>query len=411
MSRPLFRREAVDAQRSSWLGSISLTQPMPVVWMAGLVLFAATALVTFLVLGEYTRRARVSGTLVPDRGLSLVVAPAQGLVSRVLPEEGERVSAGDGLVVVGAARAEVDGNDSLEGMRKGLDTRRQSLDAALAASDRQFESRRLGLEKQLAQTTRELGQIEDEIRTRAEQVALAEDKVKRYSSIAAERYVSQIQLREQELAVLELINARQALERQHTAAQREYARIHQALAELPSEQASARAVIAREVAELAMERIEQEGRGERTLKAAVAGLVAQRLVEPGQSVREGEHLLTLLPDGSRLQAQLLVPSSAIAFIAPGDRVLLRYQAFPYQKFGHHEGRVLRIARSALPAGVAGEDSQYRVLVAIDRQAMQAYGREEPLRPGMRVEADILAERRKLYEWLFEPLFALRAKAG
>ena len=61
MSRPLFRREAVDAQRSSWLGSISLTQPMPVVWMAGLVLFAATALVTFLVLGEYTRRARVSG--------------------------------------------------------------------------------------------------------------------------------------------------------------------------------------------------------------------------------------------------------------------------------------------------------------------------------------------------------------
>jgi membrane fusion protein len=47
-----------------------------------------------------------------------------------------------------------------------------------------------------------------------------------------------------------------------------------------------------------------------------------------------------------------------------------------------------------------------VLVTLAEQSVRAYGTPEALRPGMRVEADILGERRKLYEWLLEPLFSL-----
>jgi membrane fusion protein len=96
-----------------------------------------------------------------------------------------------------------------------------------------------------------------------------------------------------------------------------------------------------------------------------------------------------------LQAQLLVPSRPVGFIEPGDRVLLRYQAFPYQKFGHHGGKVIRVSRSAInpeTTGAQTTEPYYRVLVALDRQDITAYGRPEPLRPGMVLDADILGER-------------------
>ena len=116
-----------------------------------------------------------------------------------------------------------------------------------------------------------------------------------------------------------------------------------------------------------------------------------------------------------MEAELLVPSSAIGFIEPGDRVRLRYQAFPYQKFGHQEGRVSQINRSALStAELLGRGRQegealYRINVVLARQSVTAYGKPEPLKPGMMLEADVMGERRRLIEWMFEPLYSLKGK--
>ena len=105
--------------------------------------------------------------------------------------------------------------------------------------------------------------------------------------------------------------------------------------------------------------------------------------------------------------------------ASGDEVLLRYQAFPYQKFGHHPGKIARISRSALgPADLGAPTGNprsgeplYRVTVALTRQDVLAYGQPEPLKPGMLLDAEILSERRSLVEWIFEPLYSLKGKVG
>ena len=136
-------------------------------------------------------------------------------------------------------------------------------------------------------------------------------------------------------------------------------------------------------------------------------------------MQTGQPLLSLLPQGSELQAQLLVPSRAIGFIEPGDKVLLRYQAYPYQKFGQSKGRVLRISRSAInplestafSGNASGSEPLYRVQIALESQHILAYGKAESLLPGMALEAEILGERRKLYEWLLEPLYSLHGRVG
>jgi membrane fusion protein len=50
---------------------------------------------------------------------------------------------------------------------------------------------------------------------------------------------------------------------------------------------------------------------------------------------------------------------------------------------------------------------YRVDVRPDDAYVNVYGREQPLRASMQVEAYVLLDRRRLYEWILEPLFSLR----
>src|SRR5690606_36870620 len=105
--------------------------------------------------------------------------------------------------------------------------------------------------------------------------------------------------------------------------------------------------LSRSLAELEQERTSIAAGGEELVQAPVAGLVATRLIEPSQSVEAGQPLFALLPRGSQLLAQLLAPSRRIGFVSPGDAVLLRYLAYPHEKFGHYRGRVLSVSRNAL----------------------------------------------------------------
>ena len=129
-----------------------------------------------------------------------------------------------------------------------------------------------------------------------------------------------------------------------------------------------------------------------------------------------------MPAGATLRAQLFAPSSAVGFVRPTQPVLLRYQAFPYQKFGHHAGQVLQVSRTPLQAAelaslplpeslkaAPSAEPLYRITVLLDEQAVQAYGQAQPLAAGMQLEADVLLDRRRLIEWIFEPLFSVAGK--
>ena len=414
MTDSLFRHQVLDAKRNSWLGGISLSQPLSLWALTGFAVLAASAILCFLILGEYTRRSKVTGQLVPDLGLSTIVSPTSGVVSRIFPQEGVLVKANDALTIIDVPRVTASGSDALTVIRGGLETRRNSLTKLGQSQVAQIEAQIQGVGRQRAAAQRELAQIENEISTRREQVRIGKETAERYRLVADQKYVSQVQVNQQQQAFLELLNAQQGLERQATSIRRSLAQFDQLLRELPAQRRGLQATADRDLAMLDQERVQQEANGELLVRAPLAGLVANRLIEPGQAVQVGQPVMSLLPNGSQLQAQLLVPSAAVGFIEPGDRVLLRYQAYPYQKFGHYRGSVIRVSRSALtPAAEDGRIAEpyYPVLVALDDQAITAYGKQEPLRPGMRLDADILGERRKLYEWVLEPLYSLRGKVG
>jgi membrane fusion protein len=107
-----------------------------------------------------------------------------------------------------------------------------------------------------------------------------------------------------------------------------------------------------------------------------------------------------LAEQGHLEAQLQIAPTAIGFIKPGQLVRLRYDAFPYSKFGQAEGKIASI--SLMPAA----DGSYRARVALERDYVQAFGERVALRPGMSFTGEIVIEQRSMLEWLFEPLYAL-----
>lgn len=419
MSQGLFRREVVEAKRIDWLGAIAIAQP-PRLWMLAAAAFCATsAVLVYLICGTYTRRSTVVGQLVPSLGLATVLAPATGVVSQLNAVEGARVAIGQTIAVITIPRATPGNGDTVAAVERSLQQQQEGLDSAAEAQRRLLETQARGLGAQLVAARRELAQVQAEITTRQQQFRIANDSLQELRGLRESGYASLLQVRQQEAAVLEQTAGIQALQREALVARRVIAQLQQALRELPGQRLASEADFQRDSAALSRERIETDARSTLALAAPITGVVATQLVKPGQAVVAGQPLLSLVPGDGELEAELLVPSRAIGFVEPGDRVLLRYRAFPYQKFGHQVGAVASVSRSALDPGevrVAAltanrSEPFYRVTVALARQAVTAYGKSEPLRPGMLLEADILSESRRLIEWLLEPLLAVSGRLG
>ena len=110
----------------------------------------------------------------------------------------------------------------------------------------------------------------------------------------------------------------------------------------------------------------------------------------------------------------MAPSRAIGFVESGQTVLLRLTAFPYQKFGQAKGTVIRVEQSPISdpssAGAVGQNAPaepiYRIVVQLAQQSVNAYGKEQQYRAGMTLEADIRQDRRRLIDWVMDPIVSV-----
>jgi membrane fusion protein len=122
-------------------------------------------------------------------------------------------------------------------------------------------------------------------------------------------------------------------------------------------------------------------------------------------------LATVLPAGSVLEAQLLVPSRAVASIERGQQVQLRLDAFPYQQYGLVAGTVKQVEDSPVTDGAPSAAPAYRVTVALSTNSLSIYGKRKPFKSGMTLDADIFNDRRRLIEWVFDPLISAAKGRG
>ncbi len=413
----LFRPAAIAAKQTNWLGEIVLIRPLSFIFLTAFAAVLAAIVVLFLCWGTYTKRSTASGQLVPDAGLVKVYVQQPGVVLEKRVVEGRHVRRGEVLYVLSSERQGNQG-EVQAGISRQVQSRQHSLQDELGKTRLLQQEEREALVHKIDGLQAEAAKLDGQIDGQRSRVKLAEDTLARYQGLLAQDFIAREQVQQRQEELLDQRARLQGLERERIAVGRELSAQRNELSGLSLKHQNQLAAIERSIAGTSQELAESEAKRSLLVTAPEGGTVTAGVAEVGQTVEPGKPLISVVPVGARMQAHLYAPSRAMGFVKPGDAVLLRYQAYPYQKFGHARGRVLQVARTALPsqelAGVAGSqpgggEPVYRITVELARQSIRAYGKPQPLQAGMLLEADVLQDTRRLYEWVLEPLYSLTGK--
>src|SRR5690349_10679987 len=158
----MFRKQVRDHADNAWLGRIVLVRPPSFALLSAIAGAFALLLVAFFFFGEYTRKARVSGVLVPTQGVIKSLAQQAGVVEAVHAIEGRAVEKDAPLVVVGDARSANDRDVGaavaarLVDKEKAIEQQREHAAAAMRMEQAALELRRDGLAREIDRLDAEL---------------------------------------------------------------------------------------------------------------------------------------------------------------------------------------------------------------------------------------------------------------
>jgi membrane fusion protein len=405
MTTPLFRHQAIDAQRDRLAGTvIAATPPRAGLYLALLVAVVA-ALAAILVFGQHAARAEVKGVVAYDSGIARVYPNAAGEVRAVHVREGQQVQAGTPLLTLALAQGSggLDGQLGSLAQQDGELARQAELAGTLAAAEI------ASLERQRSNIAAAIASLERQRSLAAAQVRLAESDTRRAAALAAEGAGTQRQVEESRAGLLarraevESLNERIIQQRD-------------ALRAVEAQVAQRRIDAERSRSELAGQRsalAEQRGGLSRqngiVLTAPVDGTVEQVGAQIGQRATPEGSLATIVPAGGRMEVWLYAPTRGAGFVREGQDVRLLFDAFPHEAYGAGAGRVVEVSRVPVDGATAGpqlgiEEPVFRIRVALTSLPAAAQGTGR-LRAGMTLTGNVVLERRPLWQLLFNPFAA------
>lgn len=411
----LFRPEVSAARRPSSLGQVLLVNPLSFRVFTLFALLCASLMLAFLFWGSYTQRTVVSGVLLPTTGLIKIVSPQNALIVERRVQEGQTVPAGAVLYVLSQELALASGRVSKESsVLHNLAARRASLQQEAQLHTQLSLQHQAQTRQQIASVQAEIQQLEQESNTQQQKADSLAQQTQKQQQLASQGYVTNLALQQKQDELLEQQARLQGMQRNRLNLQRERSRLEAELANGEQQARQEQQQLNRQTLEL--EQASTQSQYQFVLTAPQAGTLTSVIAEAGLYTGNNQTLASLVPTAAVLEAQAFVPSRAAGFIKPGQTVRLRYTAYPYQKFGQYPGVIQQVAKTPvsnaeLPSQFAtakeNNESWVRVRIRLASQDVQLYGQAEKLSAGMQFEADILQDRRSLWEWLLEPLFSLR----
>lgn len=397
------------------MGRVVMIRPVSHSVLTAVAAFIGVVLISVLTLFDYTRRTEVTGVLEPSKGIIKLSTPQPGRLSKVFHREGDHVRKGDILMIFSAEHALPDGRIVEANEEEELRQRLQSLESEYIASNALEKAEAASQQRYLDTLLESKANLSAQIETQKLRIKSSEQSLRRYDELYDAGYFSALQLQAKREELLDQKIRLQAAESQLFTNAAETAKTNHLISTSTLKHSQTLAQYTRSTSSLRSELNRMMGMHGWSIDAPCDGTISAVSIHQGQLIPSTAPIMTIVPAGENLQADLYVPSRALGFLKPGQRVNVKLDAFPYQKFGMLTGRVhelsgtpalpSEIASSTrlLPSGIADEP-MYSLKVKLDRQSIQAYGLQQILRPGIQVSAEIELDSRKLYEWILEPLY-------
>ncbi|HEZ0737437.1 TPA: HlyD family efflux transporter periplasmic adaptor subunit [Neisseria meningitidis] len=416
----LFRKEVFVAQQNKWTGQVILTRPFSFLFLTFCAFLIALCIIIFLIFGSYTNKTTVEGQLLQTMGVVRVYSPDIGTITHKFVEDGNFVKAGEPLFKLSTSRFGEKGNVQAK-LAAEANLKKTLALQELERLKRIHQNEQKNVHNNIHRLNNQLENIKQQITGQNRQIRLAEKTLNKNKFLASQGAVSQQDKMTAESHLLEQRPRLESLKLEQNNAIRELDEQKITLSSLPERHKTELSQLNRAITEMNQEILDFDLKSEQTIRASKSGYISTINVDIGQQVEPSKLLLSIVPEQTELVANLYIPSKAVGFIKPKDKVVLRYQAYPYQKFGHATGEIISVARTALgKQELSGlgiiftnptllNEPAYLVKVKLEKQTIKAYGENKPLQIGMILEADILHERKKLYEWVLDPLYSISGK--
>ena len=419
--RNLYRPESLEARGLAWQGRAVLPLRLPVVFTTFSSVALAAAAAALLIFGGYSRRVDMEGAVLPTMGVVAISAPSPGRVERLAVQEGEAVEKGAPLYTLDLDTAIKDGG-AQQRMMDALTSQREMLIQETQRKNRMTETGERQLLEKVDTLNSQQSQLQEQIKVQQGLLTKVENDYNQFNQLFQRHIVTLNELNNRRQEWMQALARLQDLQSSGIKVQGDLKGAQYELETTRHTRADENDALKSKMLEIDEKLANAEAHRSIDIRAPEGGVVTSIVAHAGQTVSADAPMLKIVPSHSSMQAELLAPSSAVGFIREGGRVLLRYSAFPYQKFGGYLGTVAAVSDAAISAEEAklflgGAPTKqagpfYRVIVTPDSQFARVYGEERRLPANMRVEAYALLDRRKLYELISEPIYEIgRAAHG
>lgn len=414
----MFRRQALDHISTRHYGTVILGRQLSHRLLTWLSCIIGCAIIAFFTFFSTTRKAHCEGLLLPTAGVIRVMPAQAGMITEVRVKEGQVVRAGDIMFVLSSERSSSRVDSTQKTISTLLQGRRDSFGAELKLSDLQSRQRTGVAKRKVQELSLDIDRIRDQIALQQQRVALSEQSFERYHDLEATKFISTAQLQDRQGELLDQRQRLADLRRTEAGSRRDLATAEAEVSDLLVQARRDASGLQRNMSSIEQDLTENEARREILVRAPSDGMVTAITTEIGQQGAVGAAVASVLPAGAELEAELYAPSRSAGFIKPGMIVLLRYQAYPYQKFGQYGAVVREVSSTSLsPQDLASSSTGraiateplYRIRLKLEKQEVQAFGKHVALKSGMLLDASIMLENRRLYEWILEPLYSISGR--
>lgn len=410
----LFRKQAVDAQGQRLVGAVTLAQPIPL--KLTVLVISTTVLISliFLFNAEYTRKETILGFLRPNKGVIKSFSEKNGTIKKVLVSAGQLVEKGTPLVSIVSNRALENGadvnNQLIKDVKLQITLQKQELSELPKLEEQSTDE----LNQQIILSHQSLAALNAQKTLIDEKLALLKAQSLQLTTLHQQGYISTLDIQQHHERHLTVKQESKQLVTAKVSLQKKITQLTTAQQLQPFEYASKRRALQKHISTLNSQLTNIKSNFSHVVKATHRGVVTDIHVLPGEALNKTRPLLTILPHNSSLVAELMLPTRSAGFIKKGDVTYLRFDAFPHQRFGFITGKVTRIDNALItqqdvnfPINIT--EPVYRLQAKLNKQFVDVYDKQLPLKSGMMFQADIVLDKRSLFEWIIDPILSVKGK--
>lgn len=418
----MFRQEAIVNRNKKWRGKALLLSGVPFSIIAGLCLFFITAFLFFIIAGSYTRRVNVTGEITTYPRAANVYSSVQGVVVKQLVTEGQTVRVGDPIYHIDVSKSTRSGVVS-DNQRRDIDNQLERISQIIVRLEASKKATLDMLERQKMQYTQAFSRSSDMLKQAQEGLRIMKMNMDNYRSYQAKGLINRDQLTNQVSIYYQQQNDLLGLSGQNEQNELQITALESHIQTQAADFDNQIYQMELQRYELQKERLNTDASGAIVIRSLADGRIDSLSVTIGQMVNVGDSLVQILPKHvDHYSLVLWVPNDAIPYISVGDKVNIRYEAFPAEKFGQFAGTVSVISRApaspqemltyqgAPKSALANSIPFYKVVVQPEKQDVVYSNKKLNLENGMKAQSTFFLENRKIYQWMLSPFYDMKHSA-